>query len=513
MKRGTYTFIVQSDQSRLVVWLSARGTPIKMAKYVNTPLTYRYELSSELQPSILYELCIGTAGFMDRTLAELPVHYRVGVYSKSDYLFPDDPLVPIDDLSIGSNTIDFQHHVSNFSTYPTRRFRVRLAEKKKQWIRVTARSNGFDPMIYLWQPGSLKEDTTASLHSMGNTKRATIQIDGDTVNIAFCALPIFEEPLSDKQQSTLLSASLAVQVESYESEPTKRFIQRLRDILADPIIGPFSGIVVGGLLTYLFYLRSMARRLVLYKLQYDNTVLQADDALKSSHLRVMRGDELVTEHVGVCRVSIRFHGQRDLREQDVVEPIRLTFGNMSSILRASAKGSVGWKSISIPPENTMAVELTVRHLTNTSSIDVDVFYTQVEPMPITVTGSGRLIDGEIRRDRDRVRSARVWVSIALATFFVIYYPVIWIILLIDSYLVQLPFWLIEVINYAQYLVWLPIAAGVFGYFLYISNWFTDKFRRVLSRLKKNSEQGNLLVFETEPAPKINGQLSVSQSTS
>lgn len=495
---GKYTFIVQSDESQLVIWLSKAGTPIKSANDEKEALMFRNQISAELQANTTYELGVGAKGFADETLPKLPVHYRVGVYSKPDSPFPDDPLQPIDQLFLGSNIIDFQHHVSQFGHYPARRFKIKLAENKKQWIQITAKGFGIDPLIEIWPPFSyIQNQLNKAHHSKINTHQSTAQIDGDTANVAILASGEGGRELSEVEMSRLANNRITVQVNAYATEPIRGLSAKLREVLNDPIVSLPTGVFLGGLISYLFYRRSVARRLILYKLQYDNTVLRADDALKSSRLRVMRGDEPITEHVGVCSVSIRFQGHRDLREEEIIEPIRLKFKGMTSILRATATGSTGWKSLSIPATDPMSVEVGVKHLSAASSLTVNVFYTQAEYEGITVDSSGQLVDGEIRRDSNNIFSRRAWILLlVLAT---LYFPLIGVATLVDNYLVQLPFWLYHLKMNAVKWWWLWLILYGSGQLLSPQSPITKMF----TRFRSSSVRERSILLEAEPAPRVN----------
>ena len=493
-KPGKYVFVVECQQSRLAVWLEKLQSPLKIANDTGTRAAYRYEIATELEGGTSYALGIGIGAFRDDTLATLPIHYRVGVYSANGIRFPYDPLLQVDEISEGTSySFDLSRRFY-FASRPARYFRLRLPDKGRRWIRATVTTNTFFPDLWVFDPQKpLGEGKYWRHHGRArSTIQCTQRIDGDEAEIAV----ILESPAS-LSESGLRQANFVLRVDRSEFDPSQTPFAQLRNVLIDPVVSLFLGILVGGCLSYLFYKRSVSRRTLLYRLVSDQSVLWAGEPLKSSRLRVMRGDEPILESVGVCSVLLSFRGHRDLRADEVLEPIRLRFVGMTSILRATARGSAEWKSISIPSLSPMSVDIQIVNITPSSKLHVDIFYTQ-KPVAteIIVSCTGKFVDGTVQYDRGGTRSIRRSTRfIALLVF-----PLAPLLMVLDTWFLQLPdplYWLVDKLTS-------PVVFFAAVYWVVFAWWET--YTRVLSwvyrqvrRLPGHTEPASV-VFEAEPGP-------------
>jgi hypothetical protein len=181
-----------------------------------------------------------------------------------------------------------------------------------------------------------------------------------------------------------------------------------------------------------------------------------------------------------------------------VEPIQLRFDNITSILRATAKATSGWRSITLPPAAPTSVEIPVSLLKSGDRMLLDVFYTQSEPREVEVgRGAGRFVDGDIRPVRDNFRRWYPAIGLSLGAFYLL--PII--IHVIDRWGFQLPMVIFYSADEMEDMRWLPI----FGWFLWIFwlargpeilNWLRGHLRRL--RRPADTQESTMVHFEVEP---------------
>lgn len=478
---GHYTVVVESYQAPLTLWLSEQDRPLAMSDTVTQDGQFQYRLTYDLVADHRYQVGVGVEGQVTGD-----VRYRIAVYSSSTRSMPLDPKCRLDPLLEGKTaSLAFVDGGCPFLQQVARYFKLPRPEGDKTWLRIDVKAGGFIPGVEIYDPAKNGRTGEGWLDRRRRQAQYTGQLKGTEADLIVWA---------NRTDLTTHPASLgdfALTARFYRLDPSRGFMAKSRDFLSDPLVSLAVGVLLGGILTYLFYRRGVARRAILYSLVADRTILRADET-KESRLQVMRGSEAVSDHVGVCSAQVRFRGLRDLSEGDLVKPIRLEIVGASSILRATASANHGWQSVSIPPDAPTSIELSPKHLRSGDILQLDVFYTKKDSAKVSLKPDGEINDGNIRPDSDGLG---VWAGMALLAASLFLAAAI-LVVVVDMWK-PVPLVLFRPAN-AVFEKGIPVMFPLYWVFVLASNkrtrsWFSRRARR----LRKGADAQELR-FEAEP---------------
>lgn len=333
---------------------------------------------------------------------------------------------PVDSFVEGSSRFSFAQSSYPFLGRHARYFKVRVSDAGKRWLRASVEAKSFVPSVLILDPVKQVIIGDGWYERRRRESQHIARVEGDEVEVIVSATS------TDLKAQAAALGDFVLSADFHHADPSLGVMAKSRDFLSDPFVGLAAGIFVGAVLSYFFYKRSIARRTVLYALVLDRTVLHYEQT-RASRLKVMRGDKAVLEHVGACSVTIRFKGLRDLRKEDIIEPIRLGFNKITSILRATADATPGWGKI-VLRDDSKSIEVPVEHLKSGDRLQLDVFYTQKDLSAVEVRESGRFVDGDILPDRDNLHRWRTRIAVSI---FAVYLLAI-LVAAFDVWIFQLP---------------------------------------------------------------------------
>lgn len=390
---------------------------------------FRKGIKQLLEKNIKYTIIVGTNELV-------PLKYRLNITKdKQKQLCFDNSLstYPID--LIGTTIVKLENLNELFLGHKAIYLKIDNIKNMKPWFRVSAKSEKTSPYLVILN------DKGEIIRRSDNTKRTeksaftSFEWEGKALYIVLAADNIKRDTeinLKDggEQYNVLLD------FKNYSYPPDGTIYQKIRSVFSDPFYALIAGILLTVIIGYISIKLSKQRRVLKYSIASATYFLDEETAKGGAVQLYCDGIKIL--NAGVCDFVVSYSGSTNLTNNDILIPLKVSFGKIERILTIKTFKSEGWGDPLFDKNNdNTSIYLNANNIDNKDNLKIRVYYEQNELITPECNVIGRISNGTIKKNKGDIDEK--YNTLMLVFIFFIFF-LIWPSIFIDTKFNIMPSW-------------------------------------------------------------------------
>lgn len=260
---------------------------------------------------------------------------------------------------------------------------IRVRRARQTWLRLRAASTSFDPVLYALD--SQDRIVTINHDSVDGKLGAEIVLspDDDIYTIVICEY--FPAALGN----------YVIRVSEHPYKPNS-FFSWAEYRMRSPLLTFVLGLVTSSVLSWFFYQKSIRSRIIRIEKRADDLIVDDRD-IEHPTLQLRDGQKDL-RCASQCKIRVWHAGHARIEKTQVREPLKLTLGNVISILsvRAETTPNSGWSNPTLGAEPGSELILDFDRLDSGDNLVVSAICEQSKPGPIEPVLTGDIAGTDIQ---------------------------------------------------------------------------------------------------------------------